>query len=96
MIPLDSCGTHMTSLRFLSLRSFWSPIVSTDVDDDDDDDDGGDGNGDDDGDDDDGGGGAGDDDVRLAFARRTCYGVEGIDEDVLTRSRLVRHLHPYR
>ena len=39
----------MTSLRFLSLRSFWPPTVATDDDDDDDDDDGGDGNvGDDD------------------------------------------------
>ena len=58
MIPLDSCGTHMTALRFLSLRSFWSPTVSTDDDDDDvDDDDGGDGNGVAHDDDADGGGG---------------------------------------
>ena len=63
MIPLDSSGTHMTALRLLSLRSFWSPTVSTDDDDyDDDDDDGGDGNGDADDDDGDGGGGGSDDD----------------------------------
>ena len=60
MIPLDSCGTHMTALKFISLRSFWSPTVSTDDDDDDvDDDDGGDGNGVAHDDDDDGSGGEG-------------------------------------
>ena len=68
----------MTSLRFLSLRSFWPPTVSTD----DDDDNGGDG-----------GGGDGDDVDRLASARTACFGVEGIDEDAPTRSRLARHLH---